>query len=84
MKSNSSQVILYNGFKIRIDYHDNIFGVVMDPRAVKALGSIDCLASTYANLAQLGERMTEDHKVPGSIPGVGIRFCKIINFYIKF
>ena len=27
-----------------------------------------------ADLAQLGERMTEDHKVPGSIPGVGILF----------
>jgi hypothetical protein len=27
-----------------------------------------------AHLAQLGERQTEDLKVPGSIPGVGILF----------
>ena len=31
-------------------------------------------ADKLADLAQLGERMTEDHKVPGSIPGVGILF----------
>ena len=34
--------------------------------------------SNYADLAQLGERMTEDHKVPGSIPGVGTVFSKFI------
>ena len=29
-----------------------------------------------AAIAQLGERQTEDLKVPGSIPGLGIfRFC---------
>ena len=27
-----------------------------------------------AEIAQLGERQTEDLKVPGSIPGVGIAF----------
>ena len=27
-----------------------------------------------AAIAQLGERQTEDLKVPGSIPGLGIRF----------
>ena len=27
---------------------------------------------TAAEIAQLGERVTEDHKVPGSIPGFGI------------
>ena len=26
----------------------------------------------FADIAQLGERQTEDQKVPGSIPGVGI------------
>ncbi len=26
---------------------------------------------TFADIAQLGERQTEDLKVPGSIPGVG-------------
>lgn len=30
-----------------------------------------CVKSERANLAQLGERQTEDLKVPGSIPGVG-------------
>ena len=28
-----------------------------------------------ADIAQLGERQTEDLKVPGSIPGVGNLFC---------
>ena len=28
--------------------------------------------ASYACIAQLGERQTEDLKVPGSIPGVGI------------
>ena len=30
--------------------------------------------SNIADLAQLGERQTEDLKVPGSIPGVGTPF----------
>ena len=30
-----------------------------------------CRASVFADIAQLGERQTEDLKVPGSIPGVG-------------
>ena len=37
-----------------------------------------CRASVFADIAQLGERQTEDLKVPGSIPGVGIcifMFC---------
>ena len=34
------------------------------------------LATPQAALAQLGERQTEDLKVPGSIPGGGTRFCK--------
>ena len=34
-----------------------------------------CAAYNLANLAQLGERQTEDLKVPGSIPGVGTSFC---------
>ena len=34
----------------------------------------DCLVRivSLADLAQLGERQTEDLKVPGSIPGLGI------------
>ena len=32
-----------------------------------------------AEIAQLGERETEDLKVPGSIPGLGAPFC----FYSK-
>ena len=28
-------------------------------------------SSSFADIAQLGERQTEDLKVPGSIPGVG-------------
>ena len=31
-------------------------------------------SSTQAAIAQLGERQTEDLKVPGSIPGLGILF----------
>ena len=31
-------------------------------------------AHRFADIAQLGERQTEDLKVPGSIPGVGIFF----------
>ena len=30
------------------------------------------LTGAFADIAQLGERQTEDLKVPGSIPGVGI------------
>ncbi len=33
------------------------------------------LFKLIAGIAQLGERQTEDLKVPGSIPGHGIRFC---------
>ena len=29
-----------------------------------------------AAIAQLGERQTEDLKVPGSIPGLGMLFCR--------
>ena len=32
-----------------------------------------------ADLAQLGERQTEDLKVPGSIPGVGTSFCFFLD-----
>ena len=32
-------------------------------------------AGATAAIAQLGERQTEDLKVPGSIPGLGIFFC---------
>ena len=33
--------------------------------------------SSVADIAQLGERQTEDLKVPGSIPGVGNYFLQI-------
>ena len=33
---------------------------------------------TLADIAQLGERQTEDLKVPGSIPGVGITFFVLL------
>ena len=35
----------------------------------------DVLCSVCAEIAQSGERSTEDRKVPGSIPGFGNRFC---------
>ena len=40
-----------------------------------------------AEIAQLGERMTEDHKVAGSIPAFGILFSSrfydlILNIYL--
>ena len=34
-----------------------------------------------AAVAQLGERQTEDLKVPGSIPGLGIFFVFISYFF---
>ena len=36
-----------------------------------------------APIAQLGERQTEDLKVPGSIPGLGIIFWESCNFSKK-
>ena len=50
--------------------------------------------SSLAEIAQLGERQTEDLKVPGSIlksvtelwiiPGLGISFFKMISFVLLF
>ena len=37
-------------------------------------GEVLCVATVFADIAQLGERQTEDLKVPGSIPGVGNLF----------
>ena len=37
-----------------------------------------CLHNASAEIAQLGERQTEDLKVPGSIPGFGISFAFFI------
>ena len=34
-------------------------------------GSYVAVRPIFADIAQLGERQTEDLKVPGSIPGVG-------------
>jgi hypothetical protein len=39
---------------------------------------------TSAQVAQLGERQTEDLNVPGSSPGLGIRFFYNYNFDLKF
>ena len=45
--------------------------------------------TTAAEIAQLGERVTEDHKVPGSIPGFGTEhpaacpFLNVIFFIIS-
>ena len=38
----------------------------------------------FADIAQLGERQTEDLKVPGSIPGVGTSFSSSILQNHKF
>ena len=46
----------------------NDLNVVESP---SILGSTPAVAA----IAQLGERQTEDLKVPGSIPGLGITFC---------
>ena len=43
----------------------------------RLLKNIRSLIVSFADLAQLGERQTEDLQVPGSIPGVGIRFWLI-------
>ena len=39
------------------------------------------LRNQYAWIAQLGERQTEDLKVPGSIPGLGITFAQLFNLF---
>ena len=47
------------------------------------IGCVFVLESTYqlqAALAQLGERQTEDLKVPGSIPGGGI-FANVVPLW---
>ena len=36
--------------------------------------------NSSAEIAQLGERQTEDLKVPGSIPGFGISFVFLLSF----
>ena len=36
------------------------------------------MAALHAAIAQLGERQTEDLKVPGSIPGLGNDFHSLI------
>ena len=37
------------------------------------------LAHLQAAIAQLGERQTEDLKVPGSIPGLGMAVWSLVN-----
>ena len=37
-----------------------------------SLDAVHIISMTSAAIAQLGERQTEDLKVPGSIPGLGI------------
>ena len=41
-------------------------------------------AASQAAIAQLGERQTEDLKVPGSIPGLGITFIQPRRIVILF
>ena len=41
-------------------------------RSVCCVGGYECEVIGVAAIAQLGERQTEDLKVPGSIPGLGI------------
>ena len=38
--------------------------------------------TTAAEIAQLGERVTEDHKVPGSIPGFGTEHPAASHFLV--
>jgi hypothetical protein len=43
-----------------------------------------CRKQASAAIAQLGERQTEDLKVPGSIPGRGIHFsCHLFIRWMK-
>ena len=37
-----------------------------------SLDAVQLISTTWAAVAQLGDRQTEDLKVPGSIPGLGI------------
>ena len=37
------------------------------------------MVATQAAIAQLGERQTEDLKVPGSIPGLGMAVWSLVN-----
>ena len=51
-----------------------------DPKKVLLLHGVQLglqafVASHRAAIAQLGERQTEDLKVPGSIPGLGMAFA---------
>ena len=50
-----------------------------DQRALK-FTMLLFLNNRHAGIAQLGERQTEDLKVPGSIPGHGIVFIPPIHF----
>ena len=44
----------------------------MCPRGLpKGIGQTNLATLFHAKIAQLGERQTEDLKVPGSIPGLG-------------
>ena len=56
----------------------NIFGFVY-PLFWIVRGQVRCVATVFADIAQLGERQTEDLKVPGSIPGVGNCFCFLLR-----
>ena len=38
---------------------------------------------SVAAIAQLGERQTEDLKVPGSIPGGGIKFFFLLKYAVN-
>ena len=47
------------------------------------LGAQPFFCNFIAAIAQLGERQTEDLKVPGSIPGLGKAICPSYQHYGK-
>ena len=52
------------------------FLIFFSKRTFQFRGLVTRRRGILADIAQLGERQTEDLKVPGSIPGVGIfLFC---------
>ncbi len=53
-------------------------GVPPPPRLALFLSAPKNRSDTKAAIAQLGERQTEDLKVPGSIPGLGT-FCVLVK-----
>ena len=80
LKSRTVLWFLFQWIVIGLDSippHDN-----HDPkRNIGLARQTDCLQQVAA-IAQLGERQTEDLKVPGSIPGRGTSFFNWLSFFI--